>query len=151
MGRHGGGLLFLRRCLEAEVIRYVPFHDARKWQREGLRTRDAHVFHELARHGRPSDLLVLNRPTCLAELVRLGGRWRTGGRVLRRGLLSQVAALSEGCCVTDCVLPQLGLNDWSFHVWLAGAYGSARYESATTGLLSGTDSAPVVWLCHPFA
>jgi len=55
------------------VIRYFPFHGARKWRPEGHRTREAHVLCELIRRLEPSSVVVLNRPTCLTEALPAGG------------------------------------------------------------------------------
>jgi teichuronic acid biosynthesis glycosyltransferase TuaH len=133
------------------MIRYVPFHDARKWQREGHRTRDAHVLLELLRRWGPSRMVVLNRPTCLAEALNLGGRWRTKGTAIKRQARGQLTATPEGYVAADCLHLELGFRRWSFHVWLAQAYGSECYCGAVAGLVGAADAGDVLWLCHPFA
>jgi glycosyltransferase involved in cell wall biosynthesis len=129
---------------------YVPFHDARKWQREGLRTRDAHICHELLRRQIKPELLVLNRPTCLAEVAKLRGRWRTAGVPVRKTFLSQLTAVPEGYLAADCLIPELGLRHGSFHVWVAGAYGSVSYERVIARLANGQPKVDALWVCHPF-
>lgn len=46
-----------------------PFHDWRKVQREGIRTRDSHILQWLARDPRLGPLLVVDRPVSLVERV----------------------------------------------------------------------------------
>src|SRR2546422_8916800 len=69
--------------LSTPDVLYFPFHDVRKWDREGWRTRDAHICRELLNEWGPSGISVADRPTCLAELARLSFMWRAQGRTLR--------------------------------------------------------------------
>jgi teichuronic acid biosynthesis glycosyltransferase TuaH len=134
-------------------VHYVPFHDARKWEREGLRTRDGHVYRQLVALRGDERMRVLDRPTCLAEVVRLKGRWRSGGSPLLSRLGASVARGPAGGLVGDVLLPQLGFRDGSFHLWQLHAYGDARYVREMRALLDARDGdeAGILWLCHPFA
>ena len=46
-----------------------PFHDFRKWEIEGYRTRDAHFFEHLRNREDVDKLIVINRPLSLAERI----------------------------------------------------------------------------------
>lgn len=46
-----------------------PFHDFRKWENEGYRTRDAHFFEHLRTNSEVDKVIVINRPLSLAERV----------------------------------------------------------------------------------
>src|SRR5947209_6736747 len=99
-------------------VAYVPFHDARKWAREGLRTRDAHVARQLALDPGRESLLVVNRPTCLAELAKLRGQWRTPGtKVLNRRSRS-ISVGPADLFAADLLSLSLGFRRASFHRWL---------------------------------
>ncbi len=54
----------------------IPFHDWKKCEREGFRTRDAHFMQEFGKHPQIDKLLVINRPTSLAETLLLRKQWR---------------------------------------------------------------------------
>lgn len=55
----------------------VPFHDYKKWQSEGFRTRDAHVCEHFSQDKRVNKILVINRPTSLAEILLKKAKWET--------------------------------------------------------------------------
>ncbi len=54
----------------------IPFHDWKKCEREGFRTRDAHLMQEFADHPQVEKLLVINRPISVSEMVLLRRNWR---------------------------------------------------------------------------
>lgn len=135
------------------AIAYVPFHDARKWAREGLRTRDGHVARQLARSLGRESLLIVNRPTCLAELVKLRGRWRTPGAPVFARRTRAIAVGPADLFAADQLTLELGFRHSSFHRWLLDAYGAREFVDhirASLEHLGGTAEA-TLWLCHPFA
>ncbi len=50
-------------------ILYFPFHDFKKWEKEGFRTRDAHLFREFSKRSDIGKILVINRPTSMYEIL----------------------------------------------------------------------------------
>lgn len=48
-----------------------PFHDYRKWQIEGFRTRDAHFFQHLGKNEYIKKMVIINRPVSFAERLIL--------------------------------------------------------------------------------
>lgn len=65
----------------------IPFHDWKKCEREGFRTRDAHFMQEFERHPAVDRLLVINRPISLTEmaLMRRNFRPQAGTLVFQDG------------------------------------------------------------------
>ena len=55
----------------------VPFHDCKKWLKEGFRTRDAHLFEQFQKNSNVNKILVVNRPVSLAEVMLRKTSWRT--------------------------------------------------------------------------
>ena len=55
----------------------IPFHDCKKWIKEGFRTRDAHLVEHFCKDKRVEKILVINRPTSLAEIVLKQSTWQT--------------------------------------------------------------------------
>lgn len=75
------------------TIIMIPFHDYKKWQQEGYRTRDAHLFLYLKQQKQVDKILVINRPVSLAEVCVKGRKrlhtygevkYRKGGACLTR-------------------------------------------------------------------
>lgn len=56
----------------------VPFHDYKKWLNEGFRTRDAHLCQHFEKDASVEKILVVNRPTSLAEVLLKRAPWKTG-------------------------------------------------------------------------
>ena len=64
-------------CIEKIDIVQIPFHDYKKWINEGFRTRDAHLFNEFKKNKDVNKILVINRPTSLAEAIIKRKKWKT--------------------------------------------------------------------------
>ena len=47
----------------------IPFHDWRKINNEGFRTRDAHLIEHFQKKNNVKRLIIINRPTTKAELL----------------------------------------------------------------------------------
>lgn len=134
-------------------VAYVPLHDARKWAREGLRTRDAHVARQLSRRWGHESLLIVNRPTCLAELLKLRGRWRTPGTRILSAPRRSITIGPADLLAADQLMLSPGFRGASFHRWLLHAYGSPAFTAHVRASLDhvGATADTVLWLCHPFA
>jgi len=61
----------------------IPFHDWKKCEIEGFRTRDAHLLREFENHPEVERILVIDRPTSIAEVILKRRSWkvRTGDSV----------------------------------------------------------------------
>jgi len=57
----------------------VPFHDWKKCEREGFRTRDAHMIEEFRKHPLINKILIVDRPTSMAEMMLLRRPWHIHG------------------------------------------------------------------------
>ena len=57
------------------IVMY-PFHDYKKWQREGFRTRDAHLYQHFVKNSIVNKILIINRPTSLAEILANHQSWK---------------------------------------------------------------------------
>lgn len=54
----------------------IPFHDWKKCEREGFRTRDAHFMQEFSKQSDVEKILVVNRPISIAEIILLRRNWK---------------------------------------------------------------------------
>ncbi len=60
----------------------IPFHDWRKNQKEGFRTRDSHLINNLYKSNRVNKVLVINRPTTIVELFHKKTPKKIRGKVI---------------------------------------------------------------------
>lgn len=86
----------------------VPFHDYKKWEEEGFRTRDAHVCEHFSGNSDIGKILIINRPTSLAEVLLKRKGWRTsGGTVEYCRHNVQLSKMKDKVWCLDVFLPDL--------------------------------------------
>lgn len=86
----------------------VPFHDWRKCEREGFRTRDAHFMQHFGRHPAVRRLLVVNRPISLAEIAIYRRGWRPRhGTLLKRSGGAYLSQVGPKTYTLDLVVPEV--------------------------------------------
>lgn len=71
----------------------IPFHDYKKWEQEGYRTRDAHLFLFLKQEKQVKKLLIINRPVSLAEVCVKG--------IKRLQIFGTIKYQTSGICLTQ--------------------------------------------------
>ena len=85
----------------------IPFHDWKKSQAEGFRTRDAHLLQEFSQHPSVNKLLIINRPISIAEILILRRPLRVnGGELIQKSRFSWLSQLDEKLFVLDIFVPQ---------------------------------------------
>ena len=89
-----------------------PFHDWRKAEREGIRTRDLHVIAWLRRHPDIESILVVDRPVSLAERLRHRAGWHVGGELFASSTIGGRRARLTGIDDRTAVLDQATLDLW---------------------------------------
>ena len=137
----------------ARRILAFPFHDWRKLQVEGFRTRDAHLLEAFARRLDVERLLVVDRPTSFAERVARRGPERAAGSLERewqsggvRASLTEVlpSTLVLDLAVADFLAPIRRRRGWWFDVFARADVGAAIDEAAQVALGAPTDT--VAWV-----
>ncbi len=115
----------------------IPFHDWKKCEREGFRTRDAHFMQEFGRHPGVDKLLVIDRPTSLSEIavLRRGGRVKQGQRLSKRGT-AQVTQVADKTFVLDMIVPEIVRPLWMRRHWTPYAFGLRRVVDSVRYALS---------------
>jgi hypothetical protein len=156
-----------------------PFHDWRKLQSEGFRTRDAHLLRALARRDDVERILIVDRPSSLAErLFRRDPARATGSLTSEWESGSVHASLTEvsprvmvlDIATRDLAAPMRRRRGWWFDVFARRDVGAAIDEAVGRGLEGPTETigwvptvAPVLfgrggrvafdsldnWLIHP--
>ena len=117
----------IERNMTDTPIAIVPFHDWRKIQLEGFRTRDAHFIEEFAKQ-RDRVKVIINRPTTLAEVLakrKLG--LIKGKRILKEGPFS-LYKIETNLYLIDYfswdILGQLSTG----YSWFFNKYASQGYQ-----------------------
>jgi teichuronic acid biosynthesis glycosyltransferase TuaH len=101
----------------------IPFHDWKKCEREGFRTRDAHFMQEFSRHPAVEKLLIINRPISISEMVLLRRNWRPreGREFFRDGnvCITQVgpATYTLDILIREFVKPLRMKRDWTPYIF----------------------------------
>ena len=86
----------------------VPFHDWKKCEREGFRTRDAHFMQEFGKHPRIKKMLVINRPLSWAEMWFLRrSRFPKEGRLIYHSKSIYLSQVGEKTYTLDIFIPEL--------------------------------------------
>jgi glycosyltransferase involved in cell wall biosynthesis len=113
----------------------VPFHDWRKSEREGFRTRDVHFINALAKHPAIGKILVVNRPSTWLELrVKKFDKDLQGDKILSRGSF-ELTKVADNIFVSDFMsgrfVQQILLrNRWFFKMYAHEPYVQFIKESA---------------------
>ena len=115
----------------------VPFHDYKKWNKEGFRTRDAHVCEHFAKDSRINKVLVINRPTSLAESILKRSPWKTtGGEVEYKRKSSQLSKMGEHVWCLDIFLPDFFKVAIQKKMWWFTAF---NYQKVTNAIQEAID------------
>lgn len=112
-------------------IAAIPFHDWKKSEREGFRTRDAHLLEEFSKHPLVNKLLVIDRPSSYAEILFLRRPWRIeSGNVLYKNKGICITQANEKVFVLDVLFSQI-LRPLIMHRnWTSYIFGRQRVLEA---------------------
>jgi teichuronic acid biosynthesis glycosyltransferase TuaH len=101
----------------------IPFHDWKKCEREGFRTRDAHFMQEFEKHPLIDKLLVVNRPISLVEMILMQRNWRphVGTTVFQEGdiCITQVSTktYTVDILIHEFLKPLRMKRDWTPYIF----------------------------------
>ena len=103
----------------------IPFHDWRKSEREGFRTRDGHFLHHLSKHPAIGKLLVINRPISWAEIVLFRRNWRVQqGKLIDKQHSAYLTQINDKTYTLDIVIPELVQPLIKHRNWIPEVFGS---------------------------
>ncbi len=115
----------------------VPFHDWKKGEAEGFRTRDLHLLQEFQRHPLVNRLLIVDRPISIAEMLILKRPWAIrGGQRIYRHKRNTLTQIDEKTFVLDIYMPQILRPLISRQLWISRAYGEKSTGRAVTEALA---------------
>jgi len=106
----------------------IPYHDWRKVQREGARTRDAHMITHCLSDPRVGRVVIVNRPMTIAEMAHKRRSWKTKGEVVEKGLLSRLVRVADKAFTVDFLDGNPLGPVFVGKRWFFSAYGGSRYK-----------------------
>ncbi|RKN82764.1 glycosyltransferase [Ulvibacterium marinum] len=104
----------------------VPFHDWRKIQLEGFRTRDAHFIEELNKNKKILKVII-NRPTTILEIVLKKKLGLIQGKVIYARDNFKLYEIEEGSYLIDFVSYDILGQIFKGYRWFIQKYGEPRY------------------------
>ena len=105
----------------------IPFHDWRKSESEGFRTRDVHFIKSLSNNPEIDKILVVNRPsTWLEFLYKKQSKNLTGEIVLKEHKFS-LTKVSANIYVTDYYSKDVIGQFIKRHLWFIEKYDDSSY------------------------
>ena len=105
----------------------VPFHDWKKCEHEGFRTRDAHFMQEFGRHPLVNKVLVINRPLSWAEMVLLKrDKFPRQGELLYRGKGIYLSQVGEKTYTLDITIAEVLRPLWMRRGWTPYIFGKPQ-------------------------
>jgi glycosyltransferase involved in cell wall biosynthesis len=119
----------------------IPFHDWKKCEREGFRTRDAHLMQEFGKHPLVEKMLVINRPVSLSEIVLLRRNWRVrhGSRLIRKHNLCISQGVKKGAddhiFNLDMIVPEIIRPILMRRHWTPYIFGQNKIAKAVSWVL----------------
>ncbi len=121
----------------------IPFHDWKKCEQEGFRTRDAHLMQEFGKHPQVSKLLVINRPISWAEMLLLKRpRYPQQGQLIYAQNGVYISQVGEKTYTLDMVIPEFWRPLWMKRDWIPVIFGKpqvARHVNQTLAQLEMTN------------
>lgn len=101
----------------------IPFHDWKKCEREGFRTRDAHFMQEFEKHPDVDKMLVIDRPISISEMALYRRNLRVkNGELLYKNDGSYLSKINEKVYVLDIFIaeifkPLIMKRDWTSYIF----------------------------------
>lgn len=109
-------------------IMVIPFHDWRKSEKEGFRTRDVHFIRALANHKFSNRLLVINRPITKLELVYKGFKKQLRGNIVLKAGKCTLTQVDTNIFVADYYSQDVIGQAAHRFKWFIKAYNEDGYK-----------------------
>ena len=105
----------------------VPFHDWRKSQKEGFRTRDVHFINALNQNPLVDKILVINRPTTQLELLYKGNDKLLQGKLILKHKKFTLTQVKKNLYVIDYISNDFFVQILRKHLWFINKYTNKSY------------------------
>lgn len=99
-----------------------PFHDYKKWIKEGFRTRDAHLFQSLKENSKVNRIIIFNRPVSIVEATLRKGWITSKDNIIFNKKNLAIQEISPNIFVVDMLIYDLSV------IWLKKLWWKKVYE-----------------------
>lgn len=106
----------------------LPFHDWRKSEAEGFRTRDVHFIKAFEKLDNIQKILIINRPFTKLELVLKNHAYRLKGEVVLESSKFQLTKVSDKVFVVDFQSTDVFGQIFKKHKWFFDKYDDLGYK-----------------------
>lgn len=109
----------------------IPFHDWKKCEREGFRTRDAHFMQEFEKHPSVNKMLIINRPISISEalIFRRNIEVKNGELLYKKNGVF-LTKVSDKVFVLDIFIPEIIKPLVMRRNWISYVFGKKKvYDS----------------------
>ena len=110
-------------------VTIIPFHDWRKNEKEGFRTRDAHFIKAFITSQEVDKLLVVNRPTTLLELLYKKHSKKLNGKLIYKKENFFLYEVANNTYVVDWISNDIFNQVLKRQKWFINVYNKASYIS----------------------
>ncbi|WP_347923209.1 hypothetical protein [Pontimicrobium sp. SW4] len=105
----------------------IPFHDWRKSEKEGFRTRDVHLIKALSKNSNVDKLLVVNRPSTWFEFIYKRKTKTMKGTVVLKKEKFSLTKVDSNIYVTDYFSSDVFGQIFKKHLWFVDKYVDNKY------------------------
>ncbi|WP_296315244.1 hypothetical protein [Winogradskyella sp. UBA3174] len=105
----------------------IPFHDWRKSEAEGFRTRDVHLIRALSKLDSVDRILVINRPTTKLELIYKKLNTKLNGKIILKTNKFNLTHVDSKIYVADYISYDIIGQIKQKQSWFFNKYGNANY------------------------
>lgn len=105
----------------------IPFHDWRKSQKEGFRTRDAHIIKSISGISSIDNIIVVNRPTTHLELFYNRQNKKIKGEVIFKEGRFTMYKVDSKTYVVDYISLDVFKQVLKKHLWFIDKYANKGY------------------------
>lgn len=109
----------------------IPFHDWKKCEREGFRTRDAHFMQEFEKHPAVEKMLVINRPISLSEMILMRrNRTPKNGTIIFQKNNISITQVAEKTYTLDILILEIVQPIKMKRHWTSYIFGQEKVRNA---------------------
>lgn len=105
----------------------IPFHDWRKSEHEGFRTRDVHFIHALAKNPHVGKVLVVNRPLTWLELLYKKHKLKLKGKEIISTKMFSLTKVQDNIYVADYRSIDIIGQFFKKYLWFIEKYSNPKY------------------------
>lgn len=114
----------------------IPFHDLKGALKEGFRTRDTHLYEHFMNNDMVDNLIIINRPTSLAEVLLRKKKIKTIKNILYKKNFTYIQKYRNNVYVIDFFVIDFFNVILKKHAWIPSIYSEKNISLKITNALN---------------